>query len=164
MHPHWLCSSSSNGAAGVHQVVSKKSSRSFDGKRMQSCYRCGKTGHHAGVCRHKDDICSFCGKKEHLQIVCLSKKKEEKTQKCFSRHYSVSFQEKVHQAREEQPLDKGESDSTDSSLYGLIGSTNVKPFEVTVIVDSIYKEIDTGATSSLVAESTFKELWPGRIV
>ncbi len=70
----------------------------------------------------------------------------------------------MHQAREEQPLDKGESDSTDSSLYGLIGSTNVKPFEVTVIVDSIplQMEIDTGATSSLIAESTFKELWPAR--
>ena len=71
-------SSSSNGAAGVHQVVSKKSSRSFDGKRMQSCYRCGKTGHHAGVCRHKDDICSFCGKKGHLQIVCLQRRKRKK--------------------------------------------------------------------------------------
>ena len=59
----------------------------------------------------------------------FTKKKEEKTRKHFSRHHSVSFQEKVHQAREEQPLDEGESDSTDSSLYCLIGSTNVKPFQ-----------------------------------
>ena len=61
----------------------------------------------------------------------------------------------MHQARVEQSLDE-ESDTTDSSLFHLTGSLKVKPFEVTIIVDSVLvqMEIDTEATSSLVAEST----------
>lgn len=61
-------------------------------------------------------------------------------------------------------MDEGESDSTGCSLFCLTGSAKVKPFEVTVMVDSIplQMEIDTGATSSLIAESTFKDLWPVR--
>ena len=48
--------------------------------------------------------------------------------------------------------------------YFTSGNTQVQPFEVTVMVNSkpLWMEIDTGATSSLVAESTFKELWPDK--
>ena len=65
---------------------------------------------------------------------------------------------KVHQTREEQNLDQNDSlsDSTDNSLLHLTGSTQVQPFGVTMVVDNkpLRMEIDTGATSSLVAESS----------
>ena len=39
-------------------------------------------------------------------------------------------------------------------------------FEVTVMVDNkpLQMEIDTGAMSSLVAETTLKELWPDKML
>ena len=80
----------------------------------------------------------------------------------------VASVRKVHQTREEQNLDQEDSisDATDSSLFHLTGSTQVQTFEVTVMVDNkpLRMEIDTGATSSLVAETTFKELWPDKVL
>ncbi len=123
----------------------------------------------ANECNHVTNVVRLDTMLEYAGIKMISAvfvgrkdtcKKKKKTRKCFSRHHSVSFQVKVHQVREEQPLDEGESDSTDSFLYCLIGSTNVKPFEVRVIVDSIplQMEIVTGATSSLIAERSYGQL------
>ena len=35
-----------------------------------SCTRCGKDGHTAAECYHKDKVCDNCGKKGHLKAVC----------------------------------------------------------------------------------------------
>ena len=39
----------------------------------KSCYRCGKAGHPAGECRHKESVCHSCNKRGHLAKVCHSK-------------------------------------------------------------------------------------------
>ena len=93
-------------------------------------------------------------------------KEGEKAGKPSGKPHRALFMQKVHQTREEQASDDNDDipDATGSSLFNLTGNTQVQPFEVTVMVDSkpLWMEIDTGATSSLVAESTFKELWPDK--
>ena len=93
-------------------------------------------------------------------------KEGEKVGKPSGKPHHAPFMQKVHQMREEQASDDNDDipDATGSSLFHLTGNTQVQPFEVTVMVDSkpLWMEIDTGATSSLVAESTFKELWPDK--
>ena len=66
---------SSSTGIGVHKVTLGKTSKPPD-RQTRSCFRCGKTGHHAGVCRHK----------RHLQSVCLSRKKEQKARKPSGPH------------------------------------------------------------------------------
>ena len=96
-------------------------------------------------------------------MVCLSRKKEQKAGKPSRKPHRAPFMQKVHQMRQEQASDVNDDipDATNSSLFHLTGNTQVQPFEVTVMVDSkpLRMEIDAGATSSLVTESTFKELW-----
>ena len=98
--------------------------------------------------------------------MCPSRKKEQKVGQSSRKPHRALFMQKVHQTREEQASDDNDDipDVTNSSLFHLTGNTQVQPFEVTVMVDSkpLRIEIDTGATSSLVAESTFKELWPDK--
>ena len=73
-------------------------------------------------------------------------------------HHIIASVPKAHQTRKEQNLDQKDSlfDATDSSLFHLTGSTQVQPFGVMMMVDTkpLQMEIDTGATSSLVAGTT----------
>ena len=64
------CSST---GVGVYKVALGKTLKPPD-RQTRSCYRCGKTGHHAGVCRHNDTTCNHCGMVGHLQSACLSRK------------------------------------------------------------------------------------------
>ena len=42
-------------------------------KPSPTCFRCGKLGHYATTCKHKETICKKYGKFGHLQKVCRSK-------------------------------------------------------------------------------------------
>ena len=42
---------------------------------LQTCYRCGKTGHHPDRCFYKSQRCRAYGKKEHIAKPCRNSKK-----------------------------------------------------------------------------------------
>ena len=61
---------SSNGSeSSIHKVTASL-------PQGRCCYRCGKPGHYATICKFKDAKCHKCGKVGHLQKVCQSKVKK----------------------------------------------------------------------------------------
>ena len=116
------------------------------------CHRCGTEGHLVTTCRFRDKTCYKCGKKGHLAKVCRSKAKGDRS------HRSPT-----------QPVqrigDDLEDDSDDAlqpvlTMKGLEGS--LPPIKVHVLVDncSVPMEVDTGASVTLIAESTFSREGP----
>lgn len=126
--------SSSSSSTGVHQVVHRKPHKPPD-KQTKACYRCGKAGHHASICRHKDTTCNHCGKKGHLQSVCLLCKRVQKVGMSTGKHQGDVSTKKVHQTRKEQSLAE-DQDSSDCPLFHLTGSTQLQPYEVTMVVNN----------------------------
>ena len=51
----------------VYHVINSKQAAAV-------CYHCGKPGHLAPACKHKETVCRKCSRIGHLQHVCHSKK------------------------------------------------------------------------------------------
>ena len=153
---------------GVHKMTPPHTSRSAyvpsaqgSGQPVPTCYRCGRKGHTVPKCRiDKDVVCHRCKKKGHLQRACRSQgrtgqDKPRRTTSTVSR-----LQEEVDGIEEE------ELDEAAANLYQIRGGRRISPPPITVRVKlddrTVDMEVDSGASLSLMAESTFNRLWPGR--
>ena len=153
---------------GVHKMTPPHTSRSAyvpsaqgSGQPVPTCYRCGRKGHTVPKCRiDKDVVCHRCKKKGHLQRACRSQgrtgqDKPRRTTSTVSR-----LQEEVDGIEEE------ELDEAAANLYQIRGGRRISPPPITVRVKlddrTVDMEVDCGASLSLMAESTFNRLWPGR--
>ena len=112
------------------------------------CYRCGKQNHKASNCRFKSVRCHNCGKIGHLKAVSQQSAKRDR-------------REQVKQISEEQ---KEDSKPDEYTLYALEDNSNRQPFLVQLQKDSVplTMESDTGASLSLMSETTFHKHWPNR--
>jgi len=153
------------GGAMPQQSVHKTSATPTDGDAdaVLTCFRCGKRGHKVPQCRlRKDVVCHRCGKQGHLQRVCKTKSKSNQhTNQRKSQCKTQTVGQVQHGEEEEES--GSEADSTLCQVQSP-GETSSPPLMVKVKVDNcvVNMEVDTGVSHSLMSESTFRGLWPGR--
>ena len=117
-----------------------------------SCYRCSHPAHKAAQCPYKEAKCHACGKVGHLKKVCRKAAKGDKSQK----------QAKVKRV-EDATSDTSPQPAAEYYLFWT-GKPGAKPFEVTMLLDghSHSMEIDTGASVSVMSQSTCQQLFRER--
>ena len=137
--------------APVHHVT--------DSTRLTNVsYRCGQHGHYAPTCKHKVTVCKKCGKVGHLQKVCRSKRTKPTEQSGSSKSTEQSN-------AKSKGVNTVVKEGTDE--YALLNVTSpgkATPWNVIVDMEgvSVSMQVDTGASLSLMSETTFREYWPQR--
>ena len=142
----------------VHKVDGGK--RNLDAKEL-TCHRCGTPGHSAPQCRFKDRVCHKCKKKGHLAKVCRSRKPKEQPETPRRKKRPHSTVRRVGEESE----DETDESASDADIYAVSQKgKSLPPLKVQVEVDGrrVSMEVDTGASMSIMSETTYKQLWSGR--
>ena len=108
-----------------------------------TCYRCGKAGHNANVCQHKDTVCHGCG---HLKRACRSKQKGTAPLRTRKRKKSTHLVNKMDESEPEE--EENELPLYLSPLTNRLGCWRLL---YKLKDQSIPWEIDTGAGLSHVS-------------
>ena len=119
---------------------------------QNSCYRRGQN-HLALECQFCRSECQFYKKIGHIEKICRSKLKQNRTWGNANQTQNLSLSS-------EEVVDSNESPTTDEySLYHARSSR--KPIMVTLKLNGapIAMELDTGAGMSIVSKQTFDQLW-----
>ena len=135
-------------SAGTLPEVNKLTS-SKQGPPRQSapaCHRCGKSNHSPANCHFKSAKCNHCGKVGHIKAACRALRKPADRTVC-SKHRDIRL---VHETSAEH--------ATEYTLFSLNSEDRHKPYTVNVEVEGqeLTMEIDTGASLSLISETTRK--------
>ena len=141
-------------SAGTFPEVNKLTS-SKQGPPRQSapaCHCCGKSNHSPANCRFKSAKCNHCGKVGHIKAACRALRKPADRTVC-SKHRDIRL---VRETSAEH--------ATEYTLFSLNSEDRHKPYTVSVEVEGqeLTMEIDTGASLSLISETTRKRLWPNK--
>ena len=145
----------------VNRVVkpeqpTKKSQAVPGNPNNTTCNRCGGQ-HLASHCKYKQSKCHFCQKKGHLARVCLSKQHANPSSAGGRAQFKPPRQPgRTHLVDSTQQY----TDEPDTySLFTVTGHSN-RPLLVTVEINgtTLDMEVDTGASRSLVSETTYNKL------
>ena len=103
-------------------------------------------------------MCHACGKTGHIARACHSKGNTQSRKRGGKKHSHGSVQ-CSHQLTAE--------DKQDETSYALFQMSALReaPIQVTVMLDQaeVVMEVDTGASISVMSESTFRETWKGSV-
>ena len=144
------------------QVNKTTTTPSKSSKSVPTCYRCGIRGHAVSTCRvDKNIICHYCQKKGHMQRAC--KRRDEAPASDTSTPRPKPKSKSVGRV-EEEGSDSDDSNDAPLCLVELKGVAHSPPILVKVKLDDclVNMEVDTGAVMSLMSQSIFQGLWPGR--
>ena len=122
------------------------------------CFRCGKPGHTVPKCRMSRTVkCHLCGKTGHVQKACKSSDKWASLKKATGSSTGAT-------TRTVSQLEEDHHDIDPTTLFRVSSKSSIPPLEVEVKMDDciVKMEVDTGATLSLMSETTFRTLWPRR--
>lgn len=133
--------------AAAHRVSTSK---------KNSCYRCGRTGHSADRCFHKEKTCNSCGKLGHLSRVCRSK--------LSARHYEGDARQpsrKAHLVEPDEDLSDGQSSDEEAPACVHKVATRGRYPKLTANLDvngrMVKFEVDTGAEVSTIPARTCRQ-------
>lgn len=141
----------------------------------QSCYRCGKSGHHPDKCYFMLQKCRSCAKKGHVAKVCVVSNGDIGALHGTSRpnaSYNKRFRKTGHNASyvdydsgdqvdESEDVSALEYNVLDSeSLFTISEPDSAILLEPVVNGVALQMELDTGASVSLISEKIWKETFP----
>ena len=120
------------------------------------CLRCGEN-HLATVCKYRNTECSKCKKKGHLAKVCLSVGKPgAHVQQQYKRQANKPYKPSKNHYLE------GTSDHEEDaySLFMMKSAKSTDPITLNMLVNSVpvQMKLDTGASFSVISESTYKRI------
>ena len=125
--------------------------------RIGNCYRCGGQ-HHQSTCGFRNADCLYCGKRGHISKVCRTRLKRApgKNQPGAG---GGKFQT-AHQLQTDEDTGVPETEALAYTLYAVTTSDKSAPINATVLVNKaeLCMEVDTGASLSLISETTHSEL------
>ena len=115
-----------------------------------NCHRCGGR-HKPSQCKFKEAECYACGKKGHISKACRSKYKGKREQPINNL------------VRDQAATTNAVCSEVEEDVYTMFQLTNSRndPLYITVSVNQvpIKMEIDTGATLTVISESTYRQVW-----
>ena len=119
-----------------------------------TCSRCGGQ-HLASHCKYKQSKCHFCQKKGHLARVCQSKQHINPSSASGKTQVISRAPRQGRTLLVDSPQQHNNEPDT-YSLFTVTGHAN-RPIQVTVEVNSttLNMEVDTGASRSLISETTY---------
>ena len=141
---------SEGNSSAVHKLEERKHrqprqnrQRTYD-QDSKPCFRCGEN-HSPQSCRFKDQHCRFCKKQGHIERVCKKKKAGGKPR---------------NHDRDPVRYVENEKESTDFGGLFHVHESNPEPsivIPVQINGTKVSMELDTGASVSVMSESTWKE-------
>ena len=149
----------STGSMSVNKFTGQNSPH-HSKKSVQTiqCYRC-LGSHKAPECRYKETVCHNCGVKGHLKQACRNKNpKQFKKKKNKFDHKQTAHKLSAEPLNNNPP----EKELTAYSLYKMNSGTSPINVEVKLNDMPVTMELDTGASLSIMSESTFNKLWSGK--
>ena len=142
------------------QVLLVRNSPAVKSARSTPCYRCGGS-HQPHTCRFKEAECHHCKRKGHIAKACRSRNKTQPQSSSRRRPIKVAHQlQEDRDPTSERPDAAGTLHVKEYPLYNCTDGSS-KPILVTVTADGaeLQMEVDTGATSSIISEKTYKKIW-----
>ena len=118
-----------------------------------ACYRCGRGGHQPDKSRFKQAKCLSCGEVGHIQRVCRTAQKPDKTTPRKARD---------HKPQPIKQLSEKEEESVELKLNHLGENNNAIQLTVYIEGKPALMELDTGGSVSILSSSTWTKLFPGR--
>ena len=146
----------------VHFVKKQHQQQNVQSSGPGNCIRCGKSGHRSANCPYENLVCRKCHRRGHLQRMCRSTSRNPNPS---NTHRS----DKKHNTGVRQVEESEESKAEVDGLWlveevGAIHRLSQPPIKVPVHIDGVdvCMELDTGTSVSIVSETQYKQLWPGR--
>ncbi|UYV60338.1 K02A2.6-like [Cordylochernes scorpioides] len=131
----------------------------YDREQKRKCIHCGRL--HKDLCRFREATCFRCGKRGHLATICRSRE-EHTSERQVSRFLN---QRKINQIEDQE---EEEEESVQRMVfmrtydYRVKYATNDPPYVIKVRVEDTLMtfEIDTGSCLTLISEKDFKRYLP----
>ncbi|UYV70704.1 K02A2.6-like [Cordylochernes scorpioides] len=131
----------------------------YDREQKRKCIYCGRL--HKDLCRFREATCFRCGKRGHLATICRSRE-EHTSERQVSRFLN---QRKINQIEDQE---EEEEESVQRMVfmrtydYRVKYATNDPPYVIKVRVEDTLMtfEIDTGSCLTLISEKDFKRYLP----